>query len=267
MDQGGDITGLGRRAGQRIFVRVPAAVVPQQTQQPYRVAMRDLSSSGTRIVSKIGWTPGHELEFALKLAEGQPVLRARAEVSWCSPLPQEQAAGTHVAGLRFQDLPEEDEKRLAAFIDQHIWNLLTALSQLSFFQDFNDLERMLLASICFCDELEDGQELDPDVTEGSLIVVRSGNVLCARLNDHGNIIQQAILQEGDLAGGIPHPLRTPEYLRILAQGPASLVGVSREGYLYLQEMHREVSAKLFSAYCLGLENRCRDLEFALTPVS
>jgi c-di-GMP-binding flagellar brake protein YcgR len=76
----------------------------------FRCAIADISATGMRVITDQYLAKGTKYTFTMKK---QPFLELRGEVRWIRPFERE----TFQCGILFVDVSDEDQRKLASFLD------------------------------------------------------------------------------------------------------------------------------------------------------
>lgn len=259
-----DLTSLGKREAQRIGVRGDIGLIAGGDSVRHLGRLRDLSISGARVLLEENLPVGSMVQVAFRCSGNGPPLRVTARVAWTRNETRGETQWTS-AGLAFEEVGEEDMEHLRTYIDQQMWALLDSLGQLPQMSEFNDLEKMVLASICFRLDIGDGVEVPSQDLSGCLVMVRKGKLRVVEQMP-GDIAIAREIEEEDSCGGLPLDHRGRATLQATAVGPTSLVALGGDGLDYFIQRNPVVAMKLLGLYCLSLEDRIRALHCCLpTP--
>ena len=258
----GNLTGSAARSSPRIHARAEVGVFLEGKTDPLMGRLSDLSISGLQVQTAVALAQSSTVQVVFRFPDDPEPLRSSAEVMWCTTVLKANGKRASNAGLKFEGLGEDDFVRLRTFVDQQMWTLLAALRQIPLFQEFNDLEKMQLAALCFHCELQDGETLDRQDTESSLFIVTGGQILQRQYNSNGSMRIMMAIPCGAWCGALPVADNVCDPFELVAQGPAQVLGVRGQGYLRFTEEQPGTAVKLLAGYSGALIERLRTHEIA-----
>ncbi len=257
MDQG-LLTTLGRRSAQRICLRADVGILDEATGERTLGRLRDLSATGASLSTPTLLPMGKPLRLAFEFSQTEAPIRLHAEVTWTGRTAAVRASV--LTGLRFLDLAGADFARMREFIDAKLWEVQRFVCSLDLFADLNDLEKLLLSTVLLDRSLKPGEALEEELSEGTLIIVRSGTLHGSERLPDGRIHQRKTLQAGDLVGALPVDPGGPTRLTMRAITEGALLVVPIDGFEYLRTRHPETAFKLLSAWTLALRDQLMTVE-------
>ncbi|MBL8840982.1 MAG: PilZ domain-containing protein [Planctomycetes bacterium] len=257
MDQG-LLNTLGRRSAQRICLRADVGILDEATGERTLGRLRDLSATGTCLTTPTVLPMGKPLRLAFEFAATEQPIRLHAEVSWTGRTTAVRASV--LSGMRFLDLAGPDFARMREFIDAKLWEVQRFVCALDLFADLNDLEKLLLSTVLLDRELKPGESLEDELSEGTLLIVRSGTLTGHEQLPDGRALHRKALHAGDLLGALPIDASGPTRVTVRATTDAALLVVPIDGFEYLRTRHPETAFKLLSAWTLALRDQLMTVE-------
>jgi hypothetical protein len=257
LDQG-LLTTLGRRSSQRVCLHSDVGILDEDDGSRSLGRLRDLSATGASLATTTALPIGKKVRLAFEYEPGETPIRLHGEIVWSGPAlaPKE----TTLSGLSFSELDGADFKRLRGFIDRKLWDIQRFLVEFDLFADMSDLERLLLASVVVERSLEPGNALEECLCEGTLAIVRHGTLTAQETLPDLRTSERRTVGKSDVIGAFPIDPRGLGKIALRAKSDSSLLIMTADSFVYLNEHHAELALKLLSAWALSLRDRLMAVE-------
>jgi len=250
---------LGRRAAQRVCLRVDVGVLDEKSGKRLLGQLCDLSATGACVKTTQPISIGEEIRLAFEYEPGSPPVRLHAEVVWSSKDHHSRTAA-FFAGVRFLDLAGSDFGRLRAFIDRKLWTVQQFLSTFDLLNDLNDLEKVLLSSVSFDRELLINETLEFANTDDTLVLLRSGKLMVLETDPAGRELPPRQVEAGEFCGSLPIDPRGGMRIKLRAMVPSGVLCIPNDGFWYLWSTHAATALKILSCWTLSLRDRVLAIE-------
>ncbi len=245
---------LGRRAAQRICLRVDVGILDEKSGARDLGRLCDLSATGACVRSPRPLAIGEEVRLAFEFEKGQEPVRLHVEVVWSSRDPRA-PAHAYLAGMRFLDLATPDAVRLREFIERKLRTVKQFLNRLELLAGLGDLEKALIASVCFDRDLAAGETLEFAESDDALVLVRSGRLVAVESAPDGRPLAPRTLGPDDSCGTLPIDPRGARRLVVRALEPSGVLCIPSDGFWVLWSKHAETALKILSCWTLSLRDR------------
>ena len=107
--------GEERRANPRVRAYRPVRLTQRADGRVVETLAKDLSLAGMRFLSTTLFPVSTELNLELILSNGESPMNLHAKTAWFNTIPQSEQFDI---GVMFMDIPEQDKRRLSAYINR-----------------------------------------------------------------------------------------------------------------------------------------------------
>ncbi|MBI3087666.1 MAG: PilZ domain-containing protein [Candidatus Omnitrophica bacterium] len=112
---GGEVMGEERRQSPRVQSYLPIHLVVLGEQRIIQTLTKDLGAGGARCLSPVFRPASCPVSVELCLEAGEHPLNLKAKIVWVKEVPQ---SDQYHLGLMFEDLSEENTKRLSSYLQK-----------------------------------------------------------------------------------------------------------------------------------------------------
>ena len=199
---------------------------------------------------------GNDVELHLRLPDGPDPIRCAGHVVWEH---KRQSATQYRHGVATIDLPADARTRLARSMPNDQRSRFRVFREFVAFESFTDGELQLLLELCFSVRLQKGalfysQGTTADELAG-LFVIEKGMVRIFRRIGAGREEKLWVANAGQLFGEASLATRQVHSASIQAVNESQLIGLTPEGYRFLQTRYPTAAIKLMDLIIQTMGNR------------